>query len=163
MESSLGVPSYMLQNIRTKEPQGFGYTDPTSIQMQAIPILLAVRFVNVVSSYPVSARCVIDHIAELDSWMLSQKRELMGVAPTGSGKTASFIIPLLTLLKVYWAPLRSLSARSVLTSYIVAQNPDKAGFRGLILAPTKELADQITRHVKKLAQVGRLNWELVNR
>jgi len=46
MESSLGVPSYMLQNIRTKEPQGFGYTDPTSIQMQAIPILLAVRWTH---------------------------------------------------------------------------------------------------------------------
>lgn len=50
-----------------------------------------------------------------------QRREVMACAPTGSGKTAAFIIPILHNLK---------------------QHSTK-GFRALILAPTRELAKQV--------------------
>lgn len=74
-----------------------GYTNPTPIQQQAIPIVL-------------------------------QKRDLLGCAQTGTGKTAAFALPLLQLL--------------------YQQNKDTAArgprnVRALILTPTRELAIQI--------------------
>jgi ATP-dependent RNA helicase RhlE len=72
-----------------------GYTQPTPIQEQSIPILL-------------------------------QRRDLLGCAQTGTGKTAAFAIPILQVL-----------------------HPQKQNFRGpgtvkaLILTPTRELAIQI--------------------
>jgi len=53
--------------------------------------------------------------------------DVMGVAQTGTGKTAAFVLPLLMKLKY-------------------TQNSDP---RGLILAPTRELAIQIEENIKK--------------
>lgn len=72
-----------------------GYTQPTPIQEQAIPIIL-------------------------------QKRDLLGCAQTGTGKTAAFAIPVLQLLH--------------------AEPRDTRGprlIKALILTPTRELAIQI--------------------
>jgi ATP-dependent RNA helicase DDX52/ROK1 len=55
-------------------------------------------------------------------------RDLIACAPTGSGKTLAFSIPILHLLK----------------------NPEKGGFRALIVSPTMELAQQIARELAKL-------------
>ena len=71
-----------------------GYTEPTPIQVRAIPVLLA-------------------------------GQDLLGLAQTGTGKTAAFALPLLQQLSVGHEQRR---ARSV---------------RALILAPTRELAIQI--------------------
>ncbi len=71
-----------------------GYTQPTPIQVQAIPVLLA-------------------------------GQDLLGLAQTGTGKTAAFALPLLQRLSTGHEQRRP---RSV---------------RGLILAPTRELAIQI--------------------
>ena len=72
-----------------------GYTKPTPIQEQSIPVVL-------------------------------QKRDLLGCAQTGTGKTAAFALPILQLL---------------------AAGEKKAGqkqpIRALILTPTRELAIQI--------------------
>lgn len=54
---------------------------------------------------------------------MMEQRELVACAPTGSGKTLAFLIPILHQLKT----------------------PQKAGFRAVILAPTRELAKQIHR------------------
>ncbi|BFZ07090.1 hypothetical protein BsWGS_10129 [Bradybaena similaris] len=62
--------------------------------------------------------------------VLLQGRDLMACAPTGSGKTAAFIIPILHQLR---------EARS-------------DGFRALVLAPTRELAKQILREFRKLSK-----------
>ncbi len=67
-----------------------GYTTPTPIQQQAIPVVL-------------------------------QGRDVMGLAQTGTGKTAVFILPILQRLTE--GPLRRV--------------------RALIVAPTRELAEQI--------------------
>lgn len=57
-----------------------------------------------------------------------QNRELLACAPTGSGKTLSFIIPILHHLK----------------------EPHKNGFRAVILSPTRELALQIHREFTRM-------------
>ncbi|MGB5030222.1 MAG: DEAD/DEAH box helicase [Chitinophagaceae bacterium] len=69
-----------------------GYTIPTPIQQQAIPLVL-------------------------------QRKDLLGCAQTGTGKTAAFAIPILQIL--------------------YEQKPLAAGIKVLILTPTRELAIQI--------------------
>jgi ATP-dependent RNA helicase DDX23/PRP28 len=65
-----------------------------------------------------------------------QNRDLIGVAVTGSGKTASFILPLL----VYISELPSLSEMT-----------KNDGPYAIVLAPTRELAQQIEVEAKKFA------------
>ncbi len=72
-----------------------GYTQPTPIQQQAIPIVL-------------------------------QRKDLLGCAQTGTGKTAAFSIPLLQILY---------QERS--------QHKEQKTIKALILTPTRELAIQI--------------------
>jgi ATP-dependent RNA helicase RhlE len=79
-----------------------GYTEPTPIQTQAIPLVL-------------------------------QRRDVMGAAQTGTGKTAGFTLPILQLL----APQAN-------TSLSPARHPTRA----LILTPTRELAAQIEESVR---------------
>ena len=58
------------------------------------------------------------------------EREVMACAPTGSGKTLSFLLPILHQLK----------------------SPTKEGFRALIISPTRELAHQVShRELLKLS------------
>ena len=79
-----------------------GYEEPTPIQREAIPVLLA-------------------------------GKDLLGQAGTGTGKTAAFALPLIHRL---------------------LDQPDsqKAGPRGLILVPTRELAMQVAEAVHKYAK-----------
>ena len=72
-----------------------GYTTPTPIQEQAIPVLL-------------------------------QRKDLLGCAQTGTGKTAAFAIPILQLLH---------------NDELFVKGP--SGIKALILTPTRELAIQI--------------------
>jgi len=72
-----------------------GYTKPTPIQEQSIPVLL-------------------------------QRKDLLGCAQTGTGKTAAFAIPILQLLH---------------TDELYKKGP--LGIKTLILTPTRELAIQI--------------------
>ena len=60
---------------------------------------------------------------------LMARRDLVACAPTGSGKTAAFAIPLLAQLGA----------------------PKRAGLRAVVLAPTQELARQTYREFLKLA------------
>jgi len=82
----LKAPEYLLSNIAD-----VGFSIPTPIQMQAIPILIG-------------------------------GRDLLACSPTGSGKTLAYLIPLLMRLD---------SHRS-------------KGFRAVIIAPTRELAQQVS-------------------
>jgi ATP-independent RNA helicase DbpA len=68
---------------------------------------------------------------------LLQGRDLIGQAPTGSGKTAAFGLGLLHRL-----------------------DPAQMKLQALVLCPTRELADQVSKHIRKLA-TGIANLKLL--
>jgi hypothetical protein len=63
-------------------------------------------------------------------------RDIIGIASTGSGKTAAFALPL----------LRHVAGQAILGK--------GDGPVGLIVAPTHELAEQIVREVRRLGKPG---------
>jgi superfamily II DNA/RNA helicase len=87
-----------------------GYTTPTPIQEQAIPVALA-------------------------------GRDVLGIAQTGTGKTAAFTLPMID---------RLVAGRSK------ARMP-----RSLVIAPTRELADQVAASFEKYAKYHKLTWALL--
>lgn len=87
-----------------------GYSVPTPIQMQALPIML-------------------------------QNRQLLACAPTGSGKTAAFLIPIIHHLG----------------------GPRKKGFRAVIVSPTRELARQTYRECIRLSEGRKLKVCIISK
>uniref|UniRef100_A0A158P9S1 RNA helicase n=1 Tax=Angiostrongylus cantonensis TaxID=6313 RepID=A0A158P9S1_ANGCA len=102
-----GLPDEVYQAIQ-KASCGVGYSEPTPIQRQAIPIGL-------------------------------QNRDVIGVAETGSGKTAAFLIPLL----VWITGLPKLERQ---------EHYDQGPY-AVILAPTRELAQQIEEETNKFGEL----------
>ncbi|KAK3914075.1 putative ATP-dependent RNA helicase DDX52 [Frankliniella fusca] len=88
-----------------------GYSEPTPIQSQAWPI------------------------------MLKKNRQVLACAPTGSGKTAAFLLPLLHHLR----GLRH------------------DGIRAVIVSPTRELARQTFRECSRLAENSGLNIHIISK
>ncbi len=86
-----------------------GYTSPTPIQQQAIPLVL-------------------------------QGRDLLGVAQTGTGKTAAFGIPILQLLD---------------------EKKSHKGIKALILTPTRELAIQIDESLSNYGKYTNLSHTVI--
>ncbi len=80
-----------------------GYKDPTPIQTQAIPAVMA-------------------------------GKDVLGLAQTGTGKTAAFMLPLLNRL----------------------HDAERGKIRALIIAPTRELAEQINQDARMLGSGTRL-------
>jgi len=75
-----------------------------------------------------------------------ERKDLMGIAPTGSGKTAAYLIPLI----VYLNSLPPISAENL-----------EDGPYGLILCPTRELATQVFQDFEKFAIGTRLRGSVV--
>nr|XP_011416607.2 probable ATP-dependent RNA helicase DDX52 [Crassostrea gigas] len=94
LAATYGLNPQIIKNIAS-----IGYTQPTPIQIQAIPAMM-------------------------------DRREILACAPTGSGKTAAFLLPIMHHLKEH----------------------KKKGYRALILAPTRELAKQIYREFLRLSE-----------
>jgi ATP-dependent RNA helicase RhlE len=89
-----------------------GYTTPTPIQQQSIPVVL-------------------------------DGRDILGLAQTGTGKTAAFAIPILQLLQ---------------------QNNNHKGYRhtrSLILTPTRELAVQISESFESYGRYTNIKHEVI--
>lgn len=86
-----------------------GYTNPTPIQQEAIPIVL-------------------------------KKKDLLGCAQTGTGKTAAFALPVLQLL----------------TQQQVENKAYNKNIKALVLTPTRELAIQIDESFKNYGKNLRL-------
>ncbi|KIY67513.1 P-loop containing nucleoside triphosphate hydrolase protein [Cylindrobasidium torrendii FP15055 ss-10] len=79
--------------------------------------------------------------------ILMELRDLAAISPTGTGKTLSYLLPIIMSLK---KPISHASEDD---------NSMGAGARAVILAPTKELAQQIHNECLKLCQ-GR-KWRVV--
>jgi superfamily II DNA/RNA helicase len=103
--SDLGLSQKVLDAVTAT-----GYTEPTPIQAQAIPEILA-------------------------------RRDVLGIAQTGTGKTAAFTLPMMTLLEQGRARARM---------------P-----RTLILEPTRELAAQVEDSFNKYSVGQNLNVALL--
>ncbi|WP_420885633.1 DEAD/DEAH box helicase [Candidatus Vallotia tarda] len=73
-------------------------------------------------------------------------RDVMGAAQTGTGKTASFALPIIQRL----FPLASLSA-----------SPARHPVRALILTPTRELANQVATNVHRYAKYTSLRSTVI--
>jgi ATP-dependent RNA helicase RhlE len=73
-------------------------------------------------------------------------RDVMGAAQTGTGKTAAFTIPLL---------------QKMLRHENASMSPARHPVRALVLAPTRELADQVAENVKKYARQTQLRSAVV--
>ncbi|MDQ3291124.1 MAG: DEAD/DEAH box helicase, partial [Bacteroidota bacterium] len=82
-----------------------GYTTPTPVQQQTIPLITA-------------------------------GHDVMGIAQTGTGKTAAYLLPLLMKVK-----------------YAQGMHP-----RAVILSPTRELAMQIEESIRQLAKYTDLRF-----
>jgi len=105
-EAVLTFDHFGLHASITKAIAEQGYTQPTPIQAEAIPVVLT-------------------------------GRDIMGAAQTGTGKTASFSLPIIQRL----LPLASSST-----------SPARHPVRALILTPTRELADQVADNVAAYAK-----------
>ncbi len=103
--AGLGLSAKVLAAIEAS-----GYTTPTPIQTQAIPVAVG-------------------------------GRDVLGIAQTGTGKTAAFVMPMITRLE---------------TGRARARMP-----RSLILAPTRELAAQVAQSFEKYGQNHKLSLALL--
>lgn len=90
-----------------------GYTKPTPIQAEAIPLIL-------------------------------QKKDILGCAQTGTGKTAAFAIPIIQLLHQSTIP-----------------NSGKPKVRSLIVTPTRELAIQIAESFQNYGAGTNLRYSVI--
>lgn len=99
-----------------------GYTVPTEVQLGCLPMLLG-------------GLCALTK-DEKASKGLECEPDLLTVAPTGSGKTLAFMIPLIS---------------KIMKHRHQKSGEQSKGILGVIVAPTKELASQITNEGRKLA------------
>ena len=87
----------------------------------AAPINAALEELGYITPTPIQAQAIPDVL---------KGRDLMGIAQTGTGKTAAFSLPLLNYL------------------CLDDKEPPKKGARALILTPTRELASQIAESIR---------------
>src|ERR1043166_2886036 len=73
-------------------------------------------------------------------------RDIMGAAQTGTGKTAAFSLPLL---------------HKMLPHENASMSPARHPVRALVIAPTRELADQVAANIKGYAAHSRLRVAVV--
>lgn len=115
-----------------------GYTHPTPVQMQAIPIMAKVGL----TKYDDDILCRSPTITiNVVNFLFEQGQSLMVCAPTGSGKTAAFLVPIIKDLK----------------------GPEKKGFRAVILCPTRELAKQTQRECLRLTETIGLRAHIISK
>ena len=117
LRTRYGISRRLAENIQEQ-----GYKLPTEVQLGSLPLMLAAPG----RTEQKEDTCGAEYGGDID---------LLTVAPTGSGKTIAFLIPIINTL--------------------LADNKDtdgKDGPRAIVLAPTRELALQITNEARKLAK-----------
>src|ERR1043165_645478 len=100
-----------------------GYTEPTPIQVAAIPLILA-------------------------------GHDIIGIAQTGTGKTAAYVLPILMKLAESKQAAKQANnpARNRQSGRRLAPESSAHGPRALVVAPTRELAVQIEENVRAYAK-----------
>jgi superfamily II DNA/RNA helicase len=78
--------------------------------------------------------------------LVLQGRDVMGAAQTGTGKTAAFSLPLL---------------HKMMRHENASASPARHPVRALVLAPTRELADQVANNIKTYAKHSHLRVAVV--
>lgn len=106
-----------------------GYKMPTEVQLGALPLLLGGNTPPAPAAGGEGESSGAEYGGDID---------LLTVAPTGSGKTIAFLIPVVNAL------LREISQEGA--------HKTNAGPRAVVLAPTRELAAQIVNEARKLAK-----------
>ncbi|PSN67121.1 P-loop containing nucleoside triphosphate hydrolase protein [Corynespora cassiicola Philippines] len=105
----------------------FGYTLPTEVQFAALPLLCAKKSrLGKKESATSGSSSGSEYGGDID---------LLSVAPTGSGKTIAFLIPMINAL---------LAEKK--------ESGSDDGPRAIIIAPTRELSSQIVNEARKLAK-----------
>jgi superfamily II DNA/RNA helicase len=114
--AELGLAAPLLDALKSLE-----ISQPSPVQLQAIPILLA-------------------------------GRDLIASAPTGTGKTAAFLLP--SLQRILNDGANAGVAASPAAGAAAASRPGKRTFgaRILVLTPTRELAQQVAKHSQALSR-----------
>jgi ATP-dependent RNA helicase RhlE len=124
-ERPLPAAVTLVQDVPASPPDASGADKITFETLGLIPELLrAVVDQGYLEPTPIQAKAIP---------LVLQRRDLMGAAQTGTGKTAGFTLPILQLL----APQASSSP-----------SPARHPTRALILTPTRELAAQIEESVR---------------
>ena len=103
----------------------------------AAPLSRAVAEMGYESMTPIQAQAIP---------VVLQGRDVMGAAQTGTGKTAAFSIPLLQKMLRHENP---------------SMSPARHPVRALVLAPTRELADQVANNVKAYSKHTKLRATVV--
>ncbi|KAF2454643.1 P-loop containing nucleoside triphosphate hydrolase protein [Lineolata rhizophorae] len=130
LESRYSLNSKLGANLRAN-----GYTVPTEVQLGSLPLLLQSQprrqHLNSPNMVPDDA----------DKKGLHWDVDLLAVAPTGSGKTLAFLIPVVNALAKERSP----------PLHMLREETGKGGPVAVVVAPTKELANQIVNEARKLA------------
>jgi ATP-dependent RNA helicase RhlE len=119
----------------TSDPQAFAAPAeeaPPPARFDTLPLdpklLRAVADQGYMSMTPIQAKAIP---------IVLEGRDVMGAAQTGTGKTAAFSIPLL---------------QKMMRHENSSASPARHPVRALVLAPTRELADQVANNVKAYAK-----------
>ncbi|KAI9817152.1 MAG: RNA-dependent ATPase rok1 [Pycnora praestabilis] len=133
LHTRYGISKRLAGNVQAQ-----GYTVPTEVQLGALPLLLGSDAKNDQS---------IPKMVANSQWKSDNSSvDLLTVAPTGSGKTLAFLIPVINGL------LRE--RRKDHEDFKVGrkdEESDQTRLKAIIVAPTKELANQIVNEGRKLA------------
>lgn len=115
LRSTYNISSRLADNIDAQ-----GYKEPTEVQMGSLPLLLQTQVALSESRGEDLAADVVD---------------FMAVAPTGSGKTISFLIP---------------AVNKIMKRRAGTEDRKQHELEAIVLAPTRELANQIVNEGRKL-------------
>ena len=121
LRTRYGISRRLAENIHEQ-----GYKLPTEVQFGALPLLLGGKKQAITKAD--------DADTESSGAEYGGDIDLLTIAPTGSGKTIAFLIPVINAL------LKEGSTGS------------KEGPRAVVVAPTRELAAQIVNEARKLAK-----------
>lgn len=126
LRSKYGISRRLAENLDTQ-----GYKQPTEVQMGSLPLLLGSD----------EDRGLVKKSAQRSGKHSKVEVDLLTIAPTGSGKTLGFMIPV----------INGLLADRQAQKKVHPHGKPEHQVQALIVAPTHELADQIVNEGRKLA------------